>query len=590
MKTSLIAALVVVALAMANQGCSRGGSTAASSSAPVSAPTQTEGKASSATSKGATTQTSPNSTLVSTKPMSTTEPAATMEPTPMPKPTVKPNPLTVKVSTDKGQAFKKLLPAKGGELEATSAQGVRYTLTIPDGALLFPEMISLAPVSKVDGLPLSGGLLGAVHLEPEGLELIKPATLTIQVPAGFEMKELMGFAYQGAGDEFQLYPVIAKGNTIIVNLMHFSGYGGGKGNESDAANMQNHQPSSALAQAQQQAAQIIDQGRRDGKDIESVLDELEPLWREFFYGTVYPQLKAAETNDKLIRAAAQQLLSWAREITLLGRRDHFNKEFVLGFQSLEKGIRNAYNKAFERCVKNPDIDEGSNMLVIAREATLINGFEGMNFDDLEFERIKPDLKNCFAFRLDYESIVEYDMAGEMKITAQVRSKVPLEPKDDFRSLTGHAPLEYVKFDVEVAGEAGEALRQYCPIATEKHDSTMIVHDFVLTQSLKDPSNKANAGFVLLDPGLPKDGYSLSCPGIFGDPGHKWYWLSGFETVNQERLVDGWDSNNIKAWLFDGFQRGNKPLIGRITGSNTKTVGGAVITETFTMELFHDPKK
>ncbi|HEX2922524.1 MAG TPA: hypothetical protein VHS28_00670, partial [Chloroflexota bacterium] len=250
---------------------------------------------------------------------------------------------------------------------------------------------------------------------------------------------------------------------------------------------------------------------------------------------------------------------------------------------------------YERCVKNVDIDEGIRMISMSRQATLLNGLEGMDFSNLAWEKIQPELRKCYSFRLDYESIVEWDIAGQMQVVSQVRAKVPLEVKADFTSLTGKGRLEYLKFDVELAGQAGAVTRQYCPIVTEKHNSTMWVEDFVLRGNLRD-TGKVSGDFVLIDPGMPKDGFSFSCRSgqgmgaAGGGKAHDRYWQSGFATVNEGRRVEDYGPNLVHVYLFDGFQRGGKPLIARLTGTATKTVGGAKMTETFTMELFHDPKK
>ena len=89
---------------------------------------------------------------------------------------------------------------EGGELSVTSTTGVKYTYRIPPGALDDAIPFTLIPISTVDGAPLTGNLLGAVNILPEGLELNEPAILTIEpapdtqagagdVVATFEFKE-----------------------------------------------------------------------------------------------------------------------------------------------------------------------------------------------------------------------------------------------------------------------------------------------------------------------------------------------------------------------------------------------------------------
>ena len=57
----------------------------------------------------------------------------------------------------------------GATITATGADGTRYTLTIPANALLARQVIKVTPPTTIGGLPLSGGLVGAVQLAPDGL-------------------------------------------------------------------------------------------------------------------------------------------------------------------------------------------------------------------------------------------------------------------------------------------------------------------------------------------------------------------------------------------------------------------------------------
>ena len=48
---------------------------------------------------------------------------------------------------------------------------------------LYPaQLITLTLVTNISGLPFAGGFLGAVRLEPEGLDLWGAATLQVSLP------------------------------------------------------------------------------------------------------------------------------------------------------------------------------------------------------------------------------------------------------------------------------------------------------------------------------------------------------------------------------------------------------------------------
>src|SRR5205085_4920889 len=96
----------------------------------------------------------------------------------------------VSVRIDDTRRVRALVDAKGGVVETTGADGTRYTLTIPAGALASPETVRVAPLLAVAGL---GGVAG-VSLLPAGLRLLAPATLAV-APA----RAAVGFAFRGGG-------------------------------------------------------------------------------------------------------------------------------------------------------------------------------------------------------------------------------------------------------------------------------------------------------------------------------------------------------------------------------------------------------
>ena len=70
-------------------------------------------------------------------------------------------------------------------------------------------LITLIPIETIDGLPFSGGLQGAVRIEPDGLMLDIPASLKISRADSMPIPEGMvalGFGFDGSGEEFHLMP------------------------------------------------------------------------------------------------------------------------------------------------------------------------------------------------------------------------------------------------------------------------------------------------------------------------------------------------------------------------------------------------
>ena len=206
-------------------------------------------------------------------------------------------------------------------MAVTGADGTEYTLTMPKDALLSAVDVTMTPVDAVNGLPLTKGLVAAVQLEPHGLQLQKPATLTIEPPAGTPVAEQTAFLYHQGGHDFHLYP-LGPERTLTMRLMHFSTPGVGLAAPGDRAGVLDNPPARAGAQLEQAASEAARQDRASGLgespgDSPAVPDP-SAVFPPYYDDVVKPKLVAAETNDALARDAIAEALSWARNAELMG--------------------------------------------------------------------------------------------------------------------------------------------------------------------------------------------------------------------------------------------------------------------------------
>lgn len=134
-------------------------------------------------------------------------------------------PRNLRLSLDTATAQEKIIQVSGGTLEATGPDGSIFVLEIPTGALLAPTHIRMTPVTRAEGFPGSGRMVATVQLEPEGLQLYRPASLTIQPSTAVSESETFGYAYAGSGSDAHLYPVQGDSSNVQFRLSHFSGYG-----------------------------------------------------------------------------------------------------------------------------------------------------------------------------------------------------------------------------------------------------------------------------------------------------------------------------------------------------------------------------
>ncbi len=111
----------------------------------------------------------------------------------------------------------------GGTVSVTSADGVHYTLTVPPGALLTSQQITMTPVVSVRKLGLTGGLVGGVDFQPSGLHFAKAAQLRIEIrqrpPAGLR---LIGLTFEGDANPPDLSPAADSGTVALLPIAHFS--------------------------------------------------------------------------------------------------------------------------------------------------------------------------------------------------------------------------------------------------------------------------------------------------------------------------------------------------------------------------------
>ncbi len=143
-----------------------------------------------------------------------------------------------------------IIDRTGGVISASASSGVGYQLTVPAGAVDSATRITLSPVTGFGPLRLSGGLAGAVDLQPSGLRFRRPATLTIRNAAATPGNlRLAGFSWVGNGDSVRLQPAQRVGSDVEILITHFSGAGAGFGTVLELATLPPPPNSSALDSA-----------------------------------------------------------------------------------------------------------------------------------------------------------------------------------------------------------------------------------------------------------------------------------------------------------------------------------------------------
>jgi hypothetical protein len=522
-------------------------------------------------------------------------------------------------SYDQDHAVTQIIPASGGSLATTGADGTLFTLYIPVDGLLSAARVTMTPVNSIEGLPLSGGLAAAVQVEPAGLQLWKYATLVIEpvdaVAPAFET----GFSWDESGSDFHLYSLqlpsrIQRENSngsglqlnprgLVFKLLHFSGYGVGAGTDADRDAQRQQPPSYSEARFEQQFEAVagkerrrqlasiggdaeIDAGIRPAasegeyeEQAEWVADADNQL-REQYTNETRPAMDAAlaSRDDAQLKCAAEKALGWDRKAELLGVSGKFYKKAHKAiFKYLDKALQIVADNSGRRCGQNNKPEEVAVLLGIARQQELL-GFDS--------SKTLENVEKCGKFELEFDS--EIDISSDPETTrTHVHAKVPIKLKlEAGHNVEGVAPLEYFSFQFTPA---------LCSATATTKDAELVVVSFsvdINPRQIGDCTTATSGSkFQLLsvdiEPGQPREVITMICPpppagiGTFTLPESS-NWFLFFAALHADEQGEG-------GYKIAGWEPGSGSLLARRTYSRDKSFGPASATERTAMNLWHRPE-
>ena len=369
-----------------------------------------------------------------------------------------PNPLTVTPSLDTKHAVMQVISAaSGGTLTTTGTDGSVFTLTFPANALESDEQITMTPLSVVAGLPVSGGLLAGVDLQPDGMRLMQPAALTIQPAVSVACNQQIGFGYHGNGQEFYFQP-LGLSQTITINLEHFSAAGVGQGQAGSGSI-----PTSLEDRLSQVMQPILLQQRQctlDGPQDNLQVEVLQGNLQLYFDKVVVPGLEAAKSDDSQAPGALSNAFGWARTVELLGfgSEEPFSLDIEYIFKSVPAILKNAYNKAYGRCLNDTSqtarMEEGAKMIGAERTLELLG--------DPGFKDFTTQLAACLVgpLTLNEDSTatgVDNEGGGSVVISTQshvATQSLPMSFNATQLTYTGDGPLAYDSYSISVVWGPG----------------------------------------------------------------------------------------------------------------------------------------
>ncbi len=232
-------------------------------------------------------------------------------------------PRNVKIQLDKKQTATGKVTKNGGTVTLSTADGSKFTLDVPAGAIDTDTDITMTAVKSVDGAPLDNNMPTAVQLEPSGLFFKQLATLTIVPAREIPIKQQIIFGYEGDGKDYGFALIDHKSKEIKVKLMRFSGAGVGTASDAAWAATLMIQSEAAATRLMNKAGELLQAERmRELLGDESMAEEtsrqLESLMGQYEDQVVRKKEAAAELDCKHAEDALQHLIGLERQRQLLG--------------------------------------------------------------------------------------------------------------------------------------------------------------------------------------------------------------------------------------------------------------------------------
>jgi hypothetical protein len=454
---------------------------------------------------------------------------------------LKPNPVTVTVRRDSLQASSATIGAGGGTMTAVGSDSTRFVLTLPPKALDGDSGITMTPVSAVDGLPLSGGLVAAVHFEPEGLRFNLPVELKIEPPRDVAAEQQVGFGYLRGGNDLHLYP-LERGRGLTMRLLHFSGVGVALGTPAEAQGLQQHPPADAAAQLEQQIAELMNADRdlaleNDGKGDPELGTKLAKLLQDYYNNVVLPKIDAAMHTDDwhVMFDAVQTAMYLARTSAMIGEQESTLAKLL---PKMEPILVRGFDRAYYRCIQKLGGDKQAGMLMIITRNAALTIFK-VSSDDPRFPQRK--IQECFAggmplpphLELSFESTFLFEEGNGTRANMTLGSTLTLDQQGGSTSYNTRewTPIVYRKFDLT----AGAGCTSYSDV--KANDGSWRVELTV------HPDGKIGMmwNFNALD-GVPTEQMTIvPCPGSGGLPHPtfaRWWWacLNQLSSQDVERAT------------------------------------------------------
>lgn len=498
---------------------------------------------------------------------------------------------SVRVTSDPSHTVTSAIGAEGGALSVTAEDGTLYELIVPADALDFDETISMTPVSSIDGLPLSGGLAGAVTLEPAGIIFYEPAALRITPATPMSGEIVVGFAYDGMGEEFHLQGLNGKGTTTGVipdsvfllnatapitnaspptfelSVPSTRGYGAGSGSQKDITRRQKApRPKDPMDNIDEL---IIDFGNDIQLPIMGMSKFVEEMSKTFNTG-ILPLLNAAGTDPALTDKALLLYDRWLAYVTEFELQKDLAEELATAKAAIINVLDKAAENSAERCFTEKRPEEAFALQRWIRYARkFLPGTP-------QIEEMQARISKCLTFKMKFHTLITEQGHG-YGYSYELNSELTLKATKSMRA-TGSAPLNYV--DGHWIGN------ELCSFTMQGESSLLDAETGDLGLSITPVSRTSPAVNITFryDPGIPLENTTMTCP--FGNE-VTWEgtdaWYSYFSEMHAPELKGS-------GYEISSQITGAGSFTGWVINNTTTGPSGQAVEENTEIEIIHTPSR
>lgn len=335
-----------------------------------------------------------------------------------------------------------VIGTQGGNLSSTDEFGNDVSIQFAQNSVLTPSSVTAEPISQIEGLPAGSQFVTGIHVSSEDILLVSPAYITFSIPSDIDTTKLRGFSYREDGDDFHLYPISFSGDSVLMEVSHFSGYGLIQVSESF---VEPESPSNIESQAKQNISRIVLDVQRaqalgEREDFsEDELNRIKNILTVWYKTHVKKVLQDYVSNDELLLSSIKDFFSWLQVVQSFGFEDYFNAEITEAYGLISKAINNAINKSYTKCKDENDPSQASKLIKIA---ALVQTLDARVIAGISDEDITQKARNCANFKLTIDTQITADphLDGCPGDTEDYFGEAYITMADDF-SLSGEGSVD-----------------------------------------------------------------------------------------------------------------------------------------------------